>query len=191
MCAPGKTVCKWHGGKSTGAPKNNKNAVKHGAYEKVSRETLFPDEIDYMDGIEFDPVEILKEQIQILKVKELRLARKMKDVLLAEKDAGKEDKTGKKKPSTTMLTVTTTQSQNPDGETSKVITSNSETWEMHYLRLENVHTGIMNEIRRATNNLHKLLQEQGLDTGNGDEAGVLITPGILSEEEWTKYLEEK
>lgn len=191
MCPPGKTVCKWHGGNSTGAPKGNKNAYKHGVFAKLTKDALFDDEIKYAENIEFDPVATLQEQIRLLKVKELRIARKMKEALVSESEAGKEDKNGKKKPATTLLNVSTVQSQNPDGDTSKSVTSNSETWEMHYLRLDELHTRILNEIRRAMNNLHKLVQERQAETADKLESGVLVTPGMLTEDEWERQAASK
>lgn len=64
MCAPGKTVCKWHGGNSKGAPKGNKNALKHGAYESISLETMFPDEIEYANSISLDPLTTLHSSFE-------------------------------------------------------------------------------------------------------------------------------
>lgn len=186
MCAPGKAVCKWHGGNSTGAPKGNKNAQKHGVFAKLTKDTLFDDEIKYAEEIEFDPITTLQEQIRILRIKELRIARKMKKVLVSEDEAGQEDKNGKKKAATTLLNISTVQAQNPDGETSKSVTSNFETWEMHYLRLDELHTRILNEIRRAMNNLHKLTQERQAESADKLESGVLVTPGMLTEEEWER-----
>lgn len=96
MCAPGKTVCKWHGGNSKGAPKGNKNALKHGAYESISLETMFPDEIEYANSISLDPLTTLQEQLRFLRVKEARLAKRMKKALEAEMNAEKDDGTGRR-----------------------------------------------------------------------------------------------
>lgn len=171
MCAPGKKVCKWHGGNSKGAPKGSKNALKHGAYEKIVRETLFDDEIEFADSIEIDPIATLKEQIRMLRVKELRIAKRMKQAMQAEREAGQDDGTGRKKPSTVMLTVSTVQTQNFEGQTSKSVTSNSETYAMHYLRLEQAHTVVLDQIRRAMANLAQIEAEKGV----GDEPLPLYT----------------
>lgn len=98
----------------------------------------------------------------MLRVTELRLARRMKQALVAEREAGQDDGTGKKKPGTTLLTVNTIQVQNFQGETSKTVTSNSETHAMYYLRLEAAHMTVLDRIRRTMDNLAKLEAESGV-----------------------------
>lgn len=166
FCAPGKKVCKWHGGASNGAPKGSKNALKHGAYEKITRETMFADEVEYADSVDTDPASVLEEQLRILKVKELRIARRMKEAMLAEQDAGKDDGTGKKKPSVVTLTVATTQTKNFAGEESKTVASTSETFAQNYLRLEQAHTTVLAQISRTVALLADLRGEQ--DTADNE-----------------------
>lgn len=166
FCAPGKKVCKWHGGASNGAPKGSKNALKHGAYEKITRETMFADEVEYADSVDTDPASVLEEQLRILKVKELRIARRMKEAMLAEQDAGKDDGTGKKKPSVVTLTVATTQMKNFAGEESKTVSSTSETFAQNYLRLEQAHTTVLAQISRTVALLADLRGEQ--DTADNE-----------------------
>ena len=166
FCAPGKKVCKWHGGASNGAPKGSKNALKHGAYEKITRETMFADEVEYADSVDTDPASVLEEQLRILKVKELRIARRMKEGMLAEQDAGKDDGTGKKKPSVVTLTVATTQTKNFAGEESKTVSSTSETFAQNYLRLEQAHTTVLAQICRTVALLADLRGEQ--DTADNE-----------------------
>lgn len=156
----GKSVCRVHGADSPGAPKGNKNAMKSGAYETIVRETLFEDEQEFAESVSLDPVETLKEQIRMLRVKELRLARRMKQAMQAEKEAGQDDGNGKKKPGTVLLSVSTVQSQNFQGETSKSVTSQSETHAMHYLRLEAAHTMTLDQIRKAMMNLAQMEAEK-------------------------------
>lgn len=43
--------CKFHGGASTGAPKDNQNARKHGAFSDHFRSDLTDAEIEALDGI--------------------------------------------------------------------------------------------------------------------------------------------
>ncbi len=166
FCAPGKKVCKWHGGASNGAPKGSKNALKHGAYEKITRETMFADEVEYADSVDTDPASVLEEQLRILKVKEFRIARRMKEAMLAEQDAGKDDGTGKKKPSVVTLTVATTQTKNFAGEESKTVSSTSETFAQNYLRLEQAHTTVLAQISRTVALLADLRGEQ--DTADNE-----------------------
>ena len=159
FCAPGKKVCKWHGGASNGAP-GSKNALKHGAYEKITRETMFADEVEYADSVNTDPVSVLEEQLRVLKVKELRIAKRMKAAMLAEVDAGKDDGTGKKKPSVVTLTVATTQTKNFAGEESKTVASTAETFAQNYLRLEQAHTTVLAQISKTAGLLAELKGEK-------------------------------
>lgn len=165
FCAPGKTVCKWHGGASNGAPKGNKNALRHGAYEKITRETMFEDEVKYADSVNIDPVSVLEEQLRVLKVKELRIAKRMKAAMLAEQEAGKDDGSGKKKPSVVTLTVATTQTENFAGEKSKTVASTAETFAQNYLRLEQAHTTVLAQISRTAGLLADLkCEKDDIDT---------------------------
>ena len=166
FCAPGKKVCKWHGGASNGAPKGSKNALKHGAYEKITRETMFADEVEYADSVDIDPASVLEEQLRILRVKELRIARRMKEAMLAEQDAGKDDGTGKKKPSVVTLTVATTQTKNFAGEESKTVSSTSETFAQNYLRLEQAHATVLAQISKTVALLADLRGKQ--DTADNE-----------------------
>lgn len=171
MCAPGKNVCKIHGGASTGPPKGSKNNLKHGAYETISIETMYPEEIEYANSVSMDPIETLKEQIRILRVKERRIAVRMKKALDAEGVAGQDDGQGKKHPATVLLSVSTVQTQNFLGEQSKTVTSSSEAHSMWYLRLEQAHTTVLDQIRRAMSNLAQLEESMGV----GDELLPLYT----------------
>ena len=78
--------CKLHGGKSTGAPKGNKNAIRnkggaappgnknamtHGAYETIIREKLDVDDREIFDAISDN--DDLKQELKILRYKLLRL----------------------------------------------------------------------------------------------------------------------
>ena len=171
MCAPGKTVCKWHGGNSKGAPKGNKNALKHGAYENISLETMFPEEIEYAKSVSLDPLTTLQEQLRFFRVKEARLARRMKKALEAEMNAGKDDGTGKKNGQMVVITATQTQAENYAGEKSKSVTTTSETHTMQYLRLEQAHSIVLDQIRRVLEAMAKIESM----TGQNDEPLPLYT----------------
>ena len=66
--------CYLHGGCSTGAPKGNKNAVKHGLYETLIKDNLIDNEKDYYENTEIDKLAMVDEQIKLLNI---RLARAM------------------------------------------------------------------------------------------------------------------
>ncbi len=51
----GKTVCHIHGGKSSGAPKGNKNALTCGAYESISLATMSPEELANAQSVTLAP----------------------------------------------------------------------------------------------------------------------------------------
>lgn len=160
VCVKGKNVCYIHGGALHGAPKGSKNALKHGAYETITREMMFDDEIEYANSVSIDPIETLEEQLRILRVKELRIAKRMKAALLAEKEAGQDDGKGKKKPSVVTLTMSTTQTENFVGEKSKTVSSTSETFAQNYLRLEQAHTVVQAQISKTIVLLAQLKTEQ-------------------------------
>lgn len=67
----GTGKCKLHGGASNGAPKGNKNAVKHGVYEQVVKDRLNDDEKQVYDNISAD--NSLREELKILRFKLIRL----------------------------------------------------------------------------------------------------------------------
>lgn len=77
--------CRMHGGKSTGAPKDNKNAVTHGAYERIIIDNL-PEEEKLMFAQLTAEME-LDQEIKIQRLKLVRLlARPAMDE--AERDKG-------------------------------------------------------------------------------------------------------
>ena len=66
------------GGANDGPPKGNKNALKHGAYEAISPETMTEEEIAYANAVTLNPCETLREQLKTLRVKEARIAKRLK-----------------------------------------------------------------------------------------------------------------
>lgn len=69
----GEGRCKFHGGCNTG-PKDatgNKNARKHGAYEKVIRNNLSDEELEIYDKV--DSEKSLDKELKILRYKLIRL----------------------------------------------------------------------------------------------------------------------
>ncbi|HJA77511.1 MAG TPA: hypothetical protein H9774_11775 [Candidatus Desulfovibrio gallistercoris] len=137
--------------------------MKHGAYEKITRETMLADEVQYADSVNTDPVAIVEEQLRVLKVKELRIAKRMKETLLAEMEAGQDDGTGKKKPSLVKLSVSTVQAKNFVGEESTTVSSTAETFAQNYLRLEQAHTTILAQICKTASLLAELKNDSGVD----------------------------
>lgn len=164
LCAQGKTVCKWHGGNSKGAPKGSKNHLKHGAYESISLETMTPEEIDYAKNVSLNALDTLREQLKFLRVKEARVAKRMKKCIDMESSAGQVGEDGKKIPAMVVTSATQMQSENYDGQTSKSATTTSETYEMHYIRLEQAHTVVLDQIRKVLDSIAKIESEMSEET---------------------------
>ena len=60
-CVPGKRVCRFHGGLSSGPPKGSKNALRTGAHETILAATMTPEEQAYLAGLDTDPLTMLRE----------------------------------------------------------------------------------------------------------------------------------
>ncbi len=167
----GKTVCRIHGGRSTGPKKKKKNALTTGLKEVITRETLTEEETKYVDSLEINPIEIMKETIRMLKVKEIRIAKRMMNAINNEKEAGQKDKDGKIKSLYVPLTRSQTKMINAAGDETNSLASTSETFAQNYLRLEQAHNTVLASLSRATVQLAAMQAE----TGEGDEPLPLYT----------------
>ena len=166
FCAPGKKVCKWHGGLSTG-PKTpmNTNALKTGLKQTIRRDTLFEDEKALIDTLSVDPRTVLEEQLRLLQIKERRISQRIRAAMLAEKQAGKEDATtGLKRSATQLLSTTTTRTRNPQGGNSFSVTSQSEVYALYCVRLEMAHNTVLEQISRVASRLAKIEAEASMNT---------------------------
>lgn len=67
------------GNKNASAPKQNKNAVKTGEYETIFADLLSEEEKDIYSTMNDDPFFILKEEIRILKIRQYRMLKRIKD----------------------------------------------------------------------------------------------------------------
>lgn len=167
----GKTVCRIHGGRSTGPKHKQKNALTTGSKEVVTRDVLTEEETKYVDSLEINPIELMKETIRMLKVKELRIAKRMMNAINSEKEAGQKDKDGKIKPLYVPLTRSQTKLLSPTGDETNTLASTSETFAQNYLRLEQAHNTVLASLTRATAQLAAMQAE----TGEGDEPLPLYT----------------
>lgn len=161
QAVPGKKVCKYHGGLSPGAPKGNKHALKTGICEAITRDVMTEEEKAFADSVDINPIEAMKEQIRILKVKELRILSRMKNVLDEEASASSIGPDGKKKDSFVPLTLNVIKTKNFAGQESSTLSRNSETHELFYLRLEQAHNTVLAQLRRALSQLAKMQVEAG------------------------------
>ncbi|EMW5545038.1 small subunit of terminase [Enterococcus faecium] len=60
-------------------PKRNKNALKTGEYETIFFDTLSDDEKDIYSSLDDDPSFVLSEEIRLLKIRQLRMMKRIKD----------------------------------------------------------------------------------------------------------------
>lgn len=135
------------------------------------------EEIAYADAVTIDPLKTLEEQLRILKVKELRIMRRMKAVIDAEMEAGQLDENGKKKPSTVVLTVSTMQAENYEGQKSKSVTSTSESHAQNYLRLESALGVVQTQIQRVAGQIAALRAVAGTEDNDAPVIQVSIVDG--------------
>ncbi|MFC3768375.1 HGGxSTG domain-containing protein [Paenibacillus sp. GCM10012303] len=77
--------CNLHGGKSTGPPKGNKNAVTTGEHETIWMDTLDVDERVLFESIRTDPLEQINHDIKICEIRIRRMLMLIQDI-----KAGKE-----------------------------------------------------------------------------------------------------
>lgn len=159
-----KKVCRFHGGKSNGAPKGNKNSIKHGAYESISICTMNEKEIEFTNNASMDIVHNLKEQLKILKVREMRILIRIKYAIQSETQVGTKNNEGKSAPSFVVVGGSQGQTQHPDGSVTKVAATTNESHAAFILRLENALTTVQESIRRVLDSLSRATS----DTGGGE-----------------------
>ena len=63
---------------NSGAPIQNRNAEKHGAYSRIYWDTLDPEEEELIENIPKDEEQLLLEQIQLFSIRERRIMRAIK-----------------------------------------------------------------------------------------------------------------
>ncbi|EPI5742707.1 phage terminase small subunit [Enterococcus faecalis] len=67
------------GNKGGSPPKGNKNAIKTGEYETIFADMLSDEEKDIYSNMNDDPFFILEEEIRILKIRQYRMLKRIKD----------------------------------------------------------------------------------------------------------------
>jgi len=67
------------GNKRASPPKRNKNALKTGEYETIFFDTLSDDEKDIYSSLDDDPSFVLSEEIRLLKIRQLRMMKRIKE----------------------------------------------------------------------------------------------------------------
>lgn len=69
--------CRMHGGKSTGPPPANKNAVKTGEFEAIWMDTLEVDEQEIVAQINTSKLQQLEEEIRLTTIRERRMLQRI------------------------------------------------------------------------------------------------------------------
>jgi uncharacterized protein YjcR len=73
--------CRMHGGKATGAPTKNKNAVTHGEHEAIWVDTLEVDERVFFDAMStVDVLKHLDDEIRLMTIRERRMMQRIADL---------------------------------------------------------------------------------------------------------------
>ena len=171
---PGKTVCRFHGGLSSGPPKGSKNALRTGAHETILEATMTPEERAYLAGLDMDPKQILRDTLKLLRLRELRVMQRIQKAreaeALAGRPTGEVDENGKPRSHPALLVkggsrTVTNGTQNSATSTSMI----SESYASHIAGWEKGLTEIQDQIRRAADALARVEA-----AGGGEERPVEI-----------------
>ena len=119
------------------------------------------EEIAYANAVTLNPCETLREQLKTLRVKEARIAKRLKKAKDDMENVGRDDGTGRKIPAMVVLTGTQGKQADAEGRESTSLSTASETQEMHYLRM------VLEQIRRVSDSLARMEGEGGEESRNG------------------------
>ena len=114
------------------------------------------EEIAYANAVTLNPCETLREQLKTLRVKEARIAKRLKKAKEDMENVGRDDGTGRKIPAMVVLTGTQGKQADAEGRESTSLSTASETQEMHYLRLDAAHSMVLEQIRRVSDSLARM-----------------------------------
>ena len=122
------------------------------------------EEIAYANAVTLNPCETLREQLKTLRVKEARIAKRLKKAKEDMENVGRDDR---KIPAMVVLTGTQGKQADAEGRESTSLSTASETQEMHYLRLDAAHSMVLEQIRRVSDSLARMEGEGGEESRNG------------------------
>ena len=125
------------------------------------------EEIAYANAVTLNPCETLREQLKTLRVKEARIATRLKKAKDDMENVGRDDGTGRKIPAMVVLTGPQGKQADAEGRESTSLSTASETQEMHYLRLDAAHSMVLEQIRRVSDSLARMEGEGGEESRNG------------------------
>lgn len=73
------------GNKGGGAPRGNKNALKHGGYSRIEFDTLTGEEREIFDAPDSDTERLIIDEIALLTIRERRILKKMSQLCYSKK----------------------------------------------------------------------------------------------------------
>lgn len=155
---PGK-ACKLHGGKSSGAPKGNANAVTTGEYQSIVLQHLDEDERAAWLAMPVNPKGALEEQLRTLKIREARMMKRL--AAYRAREASGE--------SSTLAQLEVVREVDEVGEEGSKTRTERETIATAILRQEDALTRVQGLIARVSDSLHKVEQD---GKGDPDEGGM-------------------
>ena len=184
FCEPGKTVCKWHGGKSTGPPKGSKNALTTGAYEKIFPGCMSEDELLRMETMNTEPLAVIEEEIRLTRIREQRILQRISKARDAEALAGQPKEGGGKHPAMVVTGGQETQHKNEGTAAHSAMTVAHEAHSALALRLERALSEVQSLLLRLIDQKTRIIAEQPDGGKEKGQSGVLKVPGIYSPAEW-------
>lgn len=133
------------GNKNATGPPGNKNAVTTGEFETIFFDTLEKDELELVDNTPFEKMKLLKQEIQLLTVRERRMLKRIDDL----------------KKSKEVVIDTETHGTQEDSEVSLV---NYENTLNKIQNIEEALTRVQDKKQKAIDSLHKFeMDEQKLE----------------------------
>ena len=133
------------GNKNATGPPGNKNAVTTGEFETIFFDTLEKDELELVDNTPFEKMKLLKQEIQLLTVRERRMLKRIDDL----------------KKSKEVVIDTETHGTQGDSEVSLV---NYESKLNKIQNIEEALTRVQDKKQKAIDTLHKFeMDEQKLE----------------------------
>lgn len=133
------------GNKNATGPPGNKNAVTTGEFETIFFDTLEKDELELVDNTPFEKMKLLKQEIQLLTVRERRMLKRIDDL----------------KKSKEVVIDTETHGTQGDSEVSLV---NYENTLNKIQNIEEALTRVQDKKQKAIDSLHKFeMDEQKLE----------------------------
>lgn len=173
-CVPGKRVCRFHGGLSAGPPRGSKNALRTGAHETILEATMTVEERAYLAALDTDPLIMLRENLKMLKLRELRIMQRVRNAREAEARAGQptgeRDGEGRERRHPALVVKGGTQTVvNSTQNSGTTVATCSESYAEHIAHWEKGLSDVQDQIRRTLDSIARIEADQG-----GEEQGIEV-----------------